>query len=633
MRRMRKSVKKALLSLLLSTLLLTGCGQADEVNDVIAKDSSVSASGSETSSQTNAVLNSGASEIPVCTLDITGMFSDRDKEVGFDENSDTVIQLNGTTASCTSKAVEISGSTVTINDEGTYILLGSLSNGQIIVDAEDTDKIQLVLNGMDITCASSAAIYVKQADKVFLTLAPNTTNSLQTTGEFVAIDDNNIDATIFSKDDLTLNGSGSLQVSCAYGHGIVSKDDLVITGGQYEITASNHGLSGKDSVRIAAGNISLDVGEDGIHSENKDDATLGFVYVEGGEITIVAGDDGIHAGNQVLIAGGTVNITESYEGIEGMTVDIAGGEVTVHSSDDGLNATDGSSSEGMGKMSQGSFDTKGDMAQDPFAATEGVYIKISGGSLKVTAYGDGIDSNGNLYVTGGETYVFGPENSGNGSLDYAGNGVITGGTLVAAGASGMAQNFGSNSTQCAMLVTLNSTQSAGTAFSLQDAEGKEIISATPETLYNCVLISCPELSPGNTYTLTAGTESVTVEQTETIYGNGMGGFGGKGGGHGGMGGFGENGTKPDNMDGFGGNGNRPDNMDGFGGSGSKPGTVDGMEGDGTGRGGKGSMGEFSGELPQGEMPQGELPQMPEGGFNGEMPQGQPPQMQQSTNQS
>ena len=125
MRRMRKSVKKALLSLLLSTLLLTGCGQADEVNDVIAKDSSVSASGSETSSQTNAVLNSGASEIPVCTLDITGMFSDRDKEVGFDENSDTVIQLNGTTASCTSKAVEISASTVTINAEGPYILLVS----------------------------------------------------------------------------------------------------------------------------------------------------------------------------------------------------------------------------------------------------------------------------------------------------------------------------------------------------------------------------------------------------------------------------------------------------------------------------------------------------------------------------
>lgn len=601
MRKMKKSRKETLLSLLLSTLLLTGCGQADGVNDVIAKDSSVNASGSETSSQTNAVLNNGASEIPVCTLDITGMFSDRDKEVGFDENSDTVIQLNGTTASSTSGAVEISDSTVTITDEGTYILSGSLSNGQIIVDAEDTDKVQLVLNGVDITCASSAAIYVKQADKVFLTLAPNKTNSLQTTGEFVTIDDNNIDAAIFSKDDLTLNGSGSLQVSCAYGHGIVSKDDLVITGGQYEITSSNHGLSGKDSVRIAAGNISLDVGEDGIHSENKDDATLGFVYVEGGEITIAAGDDGIHAGNQVLIAGGTVNITESYEGIEGLTVDIAGGEVTVHSSDDGLNATDGNSSEGMGNMSQ-----------DPFAATEGVYIKISGGSLKVIAYGDGIDSNGNLYVTGGETYVFGPENSGNGSLDYAGTGVITGGTLVAAGASGMAQNFGSSSTQCSMLVTLSSTQSAGTAFFLQDAEGKEIISAEPETLYSCVLISCPELSIGNTYTLTAGTESTAVELTETIYGSGMGGFGGKG-GHGGMGGFGENGTKPDNMDGFGGSGNRPDNMDDFGGNGSKPGTVDGMEGDGTGRGGKGGMGEFNGEMPQGEMP--------EGGFNGEMAQG------------
>ena len=612
---MKKSGKEALLSLLLSTLLLTGCGQADEVNDIIAQDSSVSASGSETSNQTNVALNSEASEIPVCTLTITDMFSDRDKEVGYDENADTVIQLNGTTASCTSGAVEILDSTVTITDEGTYILSGSLSNGQIIVEAEDTDKIQLVLNGVDITCDSSAAIYVKQADKVFITLAPNTENSLQTTGEFVSIDDNNIDGAIFSKDDLTLNGFGFLQVSCAYGHGIVSKDDLVITGGHYEIAASNHGLSGKDSVRIAAGNVSLDVGEDGIHSENKDDATLGFVYVEGGEITIAAGDDGIHAGNQVLIAGGTVNITESYEGIEALTVDITGGEITVYSSDDGLNATDGSSSEGMGKMSAGNFDTKGNTAQNPFAATEGVYIKISGGSLKVTAYGDGIDSNGNLYVTGGETYVFGPENSGNGSLDYAGAGVITGGTFVAAGVSGMAQNFGNSSTQCSMLVTLSSTQSAGTAFSLQDAKGKEIISAEPETLYSCVLISCPELSIGNTYTLMAGTESATVELTETIYGSGTGSVGGRG-GHGGMGGFGENGTKPDNPDGFGGSGTKPDKPDGFGGSGTKPDTVEGMEGDGSGRGGKGSMGEFSGEMPQGELPQG-----------------QPSQMQQSTNQS
>lgn len=576
-RKTGKKLKTALLLLCMSILLVTGCGQQDEeAVDILAGVSTSSSAGAGDAAGTGNAQGTGdaaengssgaALEIPVCTLDTSDMFTDRDKEVGFDENADTVILLSGTTASCDSDAVEITGGTITITDEGTYILSGSLTEGSIVIDAEDTDKLQLVLNGADITCATSAAIYVKQADKVFITLAPNSDNSLATTGEFVAIDDNHIDAVIFSKDDLTLNGSGTLHISCTSGHGIVSKDDLVITGGDYDITASGHGLSGKDSVRIAAGDIVIEAGTDGIHSENDDDATLGFVYMEDGNITITAGDDGIHAGNQVLIAGGTLHITESYEGIEGLTIDIAGGEVTVNSNDDGLNAADGSS------------ETAGGMGQNPNEVTEGAYIHISGGSLNITAYGDGIDSNGNFYVTGGETYVSGPENSGNGSIDYAGTGLITGGVFVAAGASGMAQNFGSSSTQCAMLVNLSSSQSAGTTVSLQDADGQEIISFAPQTLYSCVVISCPGLQTGSTYTLTAGTESTDITLTDTIYGseNGMG--GGFGGGRGSMGG--------------------------------------GFDG---GERGSMRMEDMDGELPEGEL-DGEPPQPPEGGLDGEPPQ-------------
>lgn len=514
---------KKILSVLLTALLLTGCAQENTVVDSYATENRLSGT------VKNESLSSSSSEIAVCTLDTSDMFSDRDKEVGFDEDSDTVITLDGDTASCISDAVKITGSTVTITDEGTYILSGSLNNGSIVVEAEDTDKLQLVLNGVDITCETSAAIYIKQADKVFITLASGTENQLETSGAFVSIDDNNIDGVIFSKDDLTMNGSGSLTLECANGHGIVSKDDLVFAGGTYRINVRDHGISGKDSVRIAAGTFDITAGEDGIHSENDDDMTLGFVYIADGDITITVGDDGIHAGNQVLIENGAVTITECEEGIEGLTVDIAGGNVTVNANDDGLNATDGSSSE-----------TNMNAPANPFEATENAYIKISGGVLKVTAYGDGIDSNGAFYVTGGETYVSGPENSGNSSLDYTSTGIITGGIFVAAGPGGMAMNFGNGSAQGAMMVNLNTTQQAGSEIILTDASGKQLISFSPETKYNCVIISTPDVQAGNTYTLTAGEESTAVEMTDTIYGSGgmMGGHGGMGGqmpgGHGGM---------------------------------------------------------------------------------------------------
>lgn len=564
---------------MLTVLLLTGCGQENEAVDSYVKDSAVS------NSVMNNSYNNGSAEIAVCTLDTSDMFSDRDKEVGFDADSDIHIALEGNTASCTSDTVQISGSTVTITDEGTYILSGTLNSGSIVVEAEDSDKLQLVLNGVDITCETSAAIYVKQADKVFITLAPGTENHLKTSGEFAAMDDNNIDGVIFSKDDLTLNGSGSLTLACETGHGIVSKDDLVFTGGEYQINVSNHGISGKDSVRIAAGNFDITAGEDGIHSENDDDTTLGFVYIADGDVTISVGDDGIHAGNQVLIENGTVNIVKSEEGIEGLTVDIAGGNVTVNANDDGLNATDGSSSESATNM-----------PTNPFDITANAYIKISGGVLKVTAYGDGIDSNGALYVTGGETYVSGPENSGNGSMDYASTGLITGGIFVAAGPSGMAQNFGTESTQCAMMVNLNATQQAGSMIALADASGKQLLSFCPETKYNCVIVSTPDIQTGNTYTLTAGDERTEIEMTDTIYGSGemMGGHGGMG-DRGGMGG-----QMP------GGNGEM---------SGQMPG----------GRGDKfGNKGGERGAVPDEnmQMPEdfnGEMPPMPEGGFNGEMP--------------
>lgn len=487
---MRK--KTIILFLTMGALMLSGC------NTKIGNTTQQTTESSTTTSSS------------VTETDASDMFSDRDKEVGYDESESVTISLADNSSSCESDAVSITENTITIKDEGTYILSGSLSDGMVIVEAEDTDKVQIVLNGVSIYNDQSAALYVRSADKVFVTTASGTENTLEHSGSsYTAIDENNIDAAIFSKSDLTLNGEGTLTVTAQEGHGIVSKDDLVLTSGTYVITSASHGLSGKDSVRIANGSYTIVSGKDGIHAENKDDSSSGFVYLAGGSYTISAGDDGIHAASNVTISDGKIDITQSYEGIEGLSIDIAGGEISVLASDDGINAAggnDNSSSEGF----QG--------GDDQFAATEGAYIQISGGVLHVNASGDGIDSNGDITVSGGETYVSGPTNDGNGSLDYNGNAQITGGIFAASGSSGMAQNFDSSSTQGTIMVNVDE-QEGNTEITLLDSSSTELLSWTAEKQYSSIIISTPEIQQGETYTITAGTTEQSITMDSLVYGS------------------------------------------------------------------------------------------------------------------
>ena len=222
---MRK--KEVLLFLMMGTLMLSGCNAKTEKNTQQNTESS------------NTVSTS------VTEIDTSEMFSERDKEVGYEEAESTVILLADNGFSCESDAVSITENTVTIKDEGTYILSGSLSNGMVIVEAEDTDKIQLVLNGVSISNTQSAALYIRSADKVFVTAASGTENILENNGTYTAIDENNIDAAVFSKSDLTFNGEGTLTITTQEGHGIVSKDDLVLTSGTYVITSEVMGFQGK----------------------------------------------------------------------------------------------------------------------------------------------------------------------------------------------------------------------------------------------------------------------------------------------------------------------------------------------------------------------------------------------------
>lgn len=448
--------------LLTGTMLVTGCGTKSYVSTVENK---------ATAAKTVESVTKEVAEDHSNGLDTSDMFTDRDKEIGYDEERSAVITLADDNSSCASDAVQIEENTITIIDEGTYLLSGELTDGMIIVDAEDKDKVQLVLDGADITSEQSAAIYVRCADKVFIATADGSENTLTNGGTYTAIDDNNIDAVIFSKDDLTLNGTGTLNIHAAAGHGVVSKDNLVLTSGTYGITAQKHGLSGKDSVRIAEGSYHITAGQDGIHASNTDDTSLGFIYIAGGTFEITSPDDGMHADSALMIEGGTIHVLQSYEGLEGLSIDITGGDIEVTSEDDGLNAAGGNDSSGTAGR-------KGDI----FAAEEGAYIHISGGIFAAT------------------------------------------------GSSGMAQNFGNSSTQGVMMVTVD-TQTAQSLICLKDSSGNELISWTADTEYTSVIVSCPEITQGSTYTLTAGNSTQEITMDSLVYGSsGMGGMGGRQGG-------------------------------------------------------------------------------------------------------
>lgn len=789
--------------------------------------STVKNSGTEISAaQTSVGLADEATVNGIYSYD--DMFTERDLDVGYDESSavkinladdSTTVTVGDDTETDASKADEsetdatkadgsetnetenaasgayISGNIITITKEGTYVLSGALSEGQIVVDA-DSAKVQLVLDNVDITCASSAAIYVKNADKTFITLAEGSENILMNTAEYETIDDNNIDAVIFSKDDLTLNGKGTLTINSEYGHGIVSKDDLKLVGGTYNITAENHALSGKDSVRIAEGTYNLTSGKDGIHSENADDDEKGFVYIASGDFTIEStgdgidasyvvqiddgdfditagggaenatkthndmpggatrdnmgggapggaaqdgeapsgdkpsgdgsdksdsgsasgkqtgqtppdrpdgdsfdgsrpdekasdntggqtaqtppdkpgtdtsdgqksdknsqskdiadnttassassdtgsessssaspdadsennsstssdadststkgiksdgalyvnggtftinsaddsfhsnsdatindgtytissGDDGIHADSALLVNGGTITVTESYEGLEGLNITINDGKIDITASDDGMNAAGGNDASGFGGRGGDGFkgmqapdaarksndtsdntqksddtsdtaqttgnitvaaqkqdntsdtaqttgnitvaaqkqDSPSDTAQDTDAASDDeMWMVINGGYVHVLAGGDGLDSNGDLTINGGEVYVDGPSDNGNSAIDYGEKSSfnINGGTVVAVGSSGMAEDVSSDSKQQVAFVKLDSQADAGDVI-LKGADGNEIISYTAQKKYDCVIISTAALKAGQTYTLSAsGSES------------------------------------------------------------------------------------------------------------------------------
>lgn len=512
-----KRLKSILMvSILCTGLLFSGCGQVSNPAESQVSNS-VEQTGEKTPGNTDAEESSRpVTQAEVTSLDVSDIFSNRDKEVGFDETNCVVITLSDNGVACKDNHISVENNQVIISTAGTYLLRGSMKNGSIVIDADKQDKVQLVLDNVTIEKATTAPIYIKKADKVFITLAPGSTNTIVNTGDFVAIDKHDIDGAIYSRDDLTINGTGTLKVTSEKGNGIVCKNDLKITSGTYEITADKHGLSGKDSIAVANGSFKITAGKDGLHSSNEEEKEKGYIFIADGDFEITAEDEVIQSVNQLVIAGGTLNGVGGDEGFEGKVVEIAGGDIKIKAKDDGINATDGSGEGfGFGKLGFGS-------------APSDVSILISGGKLVVEPGGDGLDSNGALYVTGGETYIYGPEKGGNGALDYTTAGTISGGVIAAIGTNSMAMNFDKDSTQCSLLVNLNETKKAGEKVELKDSTGKVLFSCTPTVNYQSVVISIPEMKQGETYTVVAGDSSTDITMTDIIAGNsnGFGGFGG-----------------------------------------------------------------------------------------------------------
>lgn len=498
---MKKRLKYIVSVTLLIATLLTGCSSAqrsDTTNDTSSSTGESSSTASSAGTSTDGSIISTSS-----TIVLDKEFTASDLEVGYEESSAISINFNGSNITTSGNGVKVEGNEVTISDEGTYVLDGTLDDGQVIVDAEDSDKIQIVLNGVTMNCSNFAPIYIKNADKVFLTLSSGTVNTLTDGSTYVQTDDNTVDGVIFSKADLTINGEGTLNITGNYKHGIAAKDQLTITGGIYNINVVKDAINGNDGVKIKAGTfaISSQTGN-GISSKNSEDTTKGYVYICGGEITI----------------------TNCAEGIEGTAIVIEGGTINLTAQDDGFNASNGATS------AADSFGAGGN--GNAFEVDTNCYISISGGSINIDASGDGIDSNGSLYVSGGSIYVNGPSESGNGGLDYNGTADITGGTIVVTGSTGMAQSFSDSSTQYSLLYNLTSSSAAGTEVTLTDKEGKVVVSFTPNKEYQSVVISTPDLTNGATYTLISGDQSADITLSSVVTSNGqqqMGGPGFKGG--------------------------------------------------------------------------------------------------------
>lgn len=387
------------------TVTMTGCGLNRNAADTAEQTAAVTGEQSEgtDAGRTHTAKNQPA-DAQKSKADTVEAAELSHKAVPAEQNSEELFterDLAQTADLSEAQKITVSdGQTIDITDEGVYVLSGTAENCTVRVNADKAAKIQLVLDGVRITNDSFPAIYVISADKVFITTT-DSESTLTVSGKFKADGDTNTDAVIFSKDDLVLNGTGTLNIISNYGNGVTCKDDLKITGGTYHVTAALDSFEANDSISVYDGTFSIKTEKDGFHCEN--DAAEGTITILGGTYTISGGSDGMQACALLQIDGGTMDITAA-EGLEATYVRINGGDITISASDDGINASTGTT------------------------ACE-TAVEINGGNLNVTVGQgdtDAIDANGSIYVNGGTINITAQMSS----FDYDKTAEFNGGTII-----------------------------------------------------------------------------------------------------------------------------------------------------------------------------------------------------------
>ena len=561
---MIKKITVIFMALILSTVTLTACSD-----------------NSSTTVNTTSTVSSQVSQDNSSTTSENSNFSDGDYKDMTSETANATITLSGNEGTISDTTRGSSGSEVTITSKGIYKVTGSSENVTIkINDSNQSGNIYLILDNVSMTNTSNACIYVEACDKLIIQCTGNSFLTYSNSDS-----SSKTDGAIYSKDDITINGSGSLDINSSL-HGIVCKEDIKITGATLNINSDNIGIQAEDSLRIDGGTTAIQSDHDGIQLENDDNTSYfymsngsltvnagydgisvkaadsgtafkGSVKIKGGTVNITAGggsdnsknsntsqkgikcdgeidienssvtvssaDDAIHGKDNITVNSGTVNlstsddgitaigivtindgdvtVSKSYEGIEGGSVVIKGGNISVTSSDDGINTSGGSDT-------TANDDTLWDEDSNG-------NINISGGNIYINSSGDGLDSNGSIYVTGGTTIIEGSTADNNGAIDK-GDGAnyvasITGGTVLALGTSDMAVNFDSGS-QCSALVDISGSKD--TVISVDDGSG---FTFTATKNFTCAVYSSPNMTQGNSYTLTAGSNTAQMDFTSGLY--------------------------------------------------------------------------------------------------------------------
>lgn len=557
---------------LLAALALTGCSTTSNAlaSGTAAADSSVGTTATTSSATaTNTAASSSSFSTNVKSgekLDVDTHYSEQD--LSWDTSSETAIDLSNPTAT---DGVTVEDGTLTITKAGTYKLSGEYQ-GQIKVETADSDAVRLVLDNANITNSSGAALNVVNADEVILYSASGTTNTISDGADYTATGEDDPDAVVYSKADLTIAGEGTLKVNGNHEDGIHTSDGLVIASGTLEVNAANTGIKGKDYVDILGGTINVTAQQDGIKSTNDTDEGQGWTRLSNGTVTVNAGDDGFKASRVVEISGGSLTVEQSDEGIEAQYINVSGGDVNVTSADDGVNAslktsnsesTDSSANtsdtanqrqnnqqqgslpggqqsgtsnqqqQGTGQppaMSGTSQDGKSQngttgtgqqgMGQPPQGGMPGgggggtfevvdAAINVSGGHVTVNAEGDGIDSNGVTTLSGGTLIVNGPSQGGNAALDTNGDLLLNGATVLSGSTADMFEAPSTNSTSGYLKLTNSSGFEQGSTVQVADSSGKVVANyKVTKSNVQLVLVSSSSIVKGQSYTVYTTTSAV-----------------------------------------------------------------------------------------------------------------------------